>query len=264
MSFEALAWATKQNIGSASDKLILLAYADRHNEETGCAYPSIAALCEFSSLNRKTVISSVARLEAAGILSDTGERRGETKQIKVYRVNIGTVPKSERSRKRNSTEKVVKQSQKRDTEPVRTYISSEANASSEKRARADGEIEAVVSKWNAMAKGSGLPVVEKITDSRRRSCRARLREDGLQAIACAIERIPRSPFLTGQTKDWRADFDFLLRPDTVTKINEGKYDQSSKTDRQSSTNPNQRRDGFLNACYEAAASQAGHPFAGDG
>lgn len=135
MSFAALAWASKQNVGRASDKLILLAYADRHNEETGCAYPSVAALCEFSCLDRKTVIASVARLEALGLLTETGDRAGNTKQIKVYRVNIETVAKLEPSQKRNSSEIPTKQSQKRDTEPVREPISSEAKASSDKRAK---------------------------------------------------------------------------------------------------------------------------------
>jgi hypothetical protein len=132
MSFAALAIISKMKLGSAAEKLIALAYADRHNEETGCAYPSIAALCEFSSLNRKTVVAAVGRLEAAGLLSDTGDRRGETKQIKVYRLNIdsaenGTVPKSEPSQIRNSTGKRPKQSQKRDTEPVRTNPSPDAS-----------------------------------------------------------------------------------------------------------------------------------------
>jgi len=135
VSFAALAWASKQNVGRASDKLILLAYADRHNEETGCAYPSIAALCEFSCLDRKTVIASVGRLEALGLLTETGDRVGNTKQIKVYSVNIGTVPKTELSLNRNCTEISGEQSQKRNTEPVTEPITSEAKASSVKRGR---------------------------------------------------------------------------------------------------------------------------------
>lgn len=120
MSFTALAAVSKMRAASAAEKLVALAYADRHNEETGCAYPSLAWLCEFSSLNRKTVIAAVMRLEQAGFLTDTGERKGDTRQIKVYRVDLETVPKTERFQKRNSTEKGAKQSQKRDTDTVRT------------------------------------------------------------------------------------------------------------------------------------------------
>lgn len=135
MSFAALAYVSKLRVGSPADKLIALAYADRHNEETGYAYPSIDALVEFSCLNRKTVIASVARLEASGFLADTGERKGHTKQIKVYSLNIETVPETELSPKRNSTGKGVKQSQKRDTEPVRTIISQKTSSSSKRASK---------------------------------------------------------------------------------------------------------------------------------
>ena len=119
VSFTALAWASKQSTGRASDKLVLYGLADRHNEEVDLAYPSVAWLCEFGDLNRKTVIAALARLEAAGIIADSGKRVGKTGQIKAYRLALQTVPKTEQSRKRNSPKKSRKQSQKRDTEPVR-------------------------------------------------------------------------------------------------------------------------------------------------
>lgn len=123
MSFAALAWAAKCKAGSPSAKLVLLGYADRHNEDTGSAYPSIAWLCEFSDLNRKTVINAVSKLEAAGLLADTGERMGKTKQLKVYRVNVGTVPETVQSLKRNSSTFSVKQSQNRDTDTITEPLS---------------------------------------------------------------------------------------------------------------------------------------------
>jgi len=125
MSWAALAWASKTRVERASEKLILIALCDRHNDETGFAYPSINWLCEFSSLNRKTVISALDRLEACGLIADSGKRVGSTKQVKVYTVNVG-----KESQNRNSSEIGRKQSQKRDTEPV-SNLSSEAKASSE-------------------------------------------------------------------------------------------------------------------------------------
>lgn len=119
MSWQALAWASKQRPGRASDKLILIALADRHNEDSNLAYPSVAWLCEFSDLNRKTVIASLQRLEAANLIADSGKRVGKTGQIKAYSLAIETVPKTEQSPKRNSSEKSRKESQKRDTEPSR-------------------------------------------------------------------------------------------------------------------------------------------------
>lgn len=125
MSWGALAWAAKTRVERASEKLILIALCDRHNDETGFAYPSINWLCEFSSLNRKTVISALDRLEACGFIADSGRRVGSTKQVKVYTINVG-----KESQNRNSSEIGREQSQKRDTEPV-SNLSSEAKASSE-------------------------------------------------------------------------------------------------------------------------------------
>jgi hypothetical protein len=117
VSFKALAWAVAQNPGSASEKLILLALADRHNEDSLIAYPSIAWLGEFSGLNRKTIIAVLDRLEAKGLISDSGERKGRTGQIKAYRLAFD-LPQTEGSQKRNGSTFSSKGSQKRDTEPV--------------------------------------------------------------------------------------------------------------------------------------------------
>lgn len=37
-------------------------------------------------------------------------------------------------------------------------------------------------------------------------------------------RVEASDFLTGKVKDWRADFDWILKPEHLTKIMEGNYD----------------------------------------
>jgi hypothetical protein len=117
MSSEALAWAFKQDCKSSSVKFTLVALCECANYRTGRITPSIEHLCEITGQNRKTIISNVAELEQQGLITDTGERVGRTKQIKVYQADMGSVPKAERSQKRNSSENGRKQSQKRDTEP---------------------------------------------------------------------------------------------------------------------------------------------------
>lgn len=130
MSWEAQAWAAKQRTGSSSSKLVLLGLASCA-DTNHCAFPSIQWLCDFGDLNRKTVIAALQRLEDGmfPLIRDTGERKGRTKQVKVYRLasaevenarldpDAETVPKAERSQKRNSSGSTSKQSQKRDTEP---------------------------------------------------------------------------------------------------------------------------------------------------
>ena len=133
MSWIALAWASSKKLERASDKLILLAFADRHNDETGFAYPSIQWLCEFSSLNRKTVIASIDRLEAAGCLEDSGRRVGATKQVKVYTVLVGEIQRVPKPEPLKSAVFSGKESQKRDTEPSREPTSTNVDAKHAKR-----------------------------------------------------------------------------------------------------------------------------------
>jgi hypothetical protein len=66
------------------------------------------------------------------LIADSGERTGKTLQIKAYRLALETVPKTEQSQKRNSSDFSRKQSQKRDTDTVREPVGSEAKASSPK------------------------------------------------------------------------------------------------------------------------------------
>lgn len=105
MSVHALTWAMQTTTGSASKKLILLTLANFANE-AGEAYPSYETLCGITELNRKTVAAALAALVADGLICDSGERRGATKQVIVYRLLMvpgerRTVPKTGRL---NSTE----------------------------------------------------------------------------------------------------------------------------------------------------------------
>ena len=86
MSFDALAWAAKQTTGSSSTKLVLLGLAECASRPEAFAFPSIAALVEFTSLDRKTIVKALDKLEADGFSKDTGKRMGRTGQIKVYQL----------------------------------------------------------------------------------------------------------------------------------------------------------------------------------
>ena len=98
MSREATDWAAKQRPAHALDKLVLWALADAHSREKRCAYPSVAAVVEFTGWQRRAVLSSLARLAAAGLIVDTGDRIGQTRQIKVWRFPFDPERVHERNR----------------------------------------------------------------------------------------------------------------------------------------------------------------------
>lgn len=85
--------------------------------------------------------------------------------------------------------------------------------------------------WNETA-APVLPRWRDLTPKRRAAAQARLRErpiDGEDGWRAVIARISASPFCRGENdRGWKASPDWLLQPDTATKVLEGKYDRSGK------------------------------------
>jgi len=70
------------------------------------------------------------------------------------------------------------------------------------------------------------PKVKLITDKRKRSIKARWANggNGLDFWDDYFKHAAKSRFLTGNNdRNWIADFDFFIRPDTSTYMQEGKY-----------------------------------------
>lgn len=92
MSLDATVWAWKKQFtqvkgGSspALKKLVLLSMADRADEQH-CCYPSTGRLAEDCQINKKTLFKILEELIEEGVIFDTGERKGRTKQVIVYRL----------------------------------------------------------------------------------------------------------------------------------------------------------------------------------
>ena len=88
----------------------------------------------------------------------------------------------------------------------------------------------LIERWNE------LPDVQRCRDAtpkRITAFRQRSRNDGwVNGVKPALERIARSSFCRGRNQQgWIADIDWFLRPDTVTRILEGKYDDRSQPTR---------------------------------
>lgn len=86
--------------------------------------------------------------------------------------------------------------------------------------------ESFAEEWNRLPEP--FPGVRSMTDGRRTALRARLKEAfWVQHWREALTRITASAFCRGEGKDgWIANVDFFLRPESVAKIIEGKYDDA--------------------------------------
>lgn len=116
MSLDATIWAWKIELKERKGgcrkplkRLVLLSLADRAGEDHVC-YPSMKRLEVDTQIERKTVLKIIAELVEDGLIIDTGERKGVTKQVKVYRLNgiygRETVPKTEQFKGENPPETV--------------------------------------------------------------------------------------------------------------------------------------------------------------
>ena len=85
----------------------------------------------------------------------------------------------------------------------------------------------IVNAWNKL--GKPFPPVAQLTTKRSRALRLRLANDYWRNNwQVALETISKSPFCKGENDwGWVANFDFFLRPDTVTKTREGAYDENA-------------------------------------
>jgi len=215
MSFDALSWAAKQDTGSSGTKLVLLGLAECADRSHGLAFPSLAALAEFSCLDRKSIIANLDKLEAAGFIQDTGRKVGQTKQIKVYQLLIESIPKTEPSQKRNSSEISVN-SPKNGTRNKSEPVISEAKAS----------LIRIFNHFNDVAGKCGLHRANTLNHSRTQMGLARLKEHGEEKMIEAIDICGRSPFCRGEVGDGRrADIMMILQPRTLDRLLEGFYGQ---------------------------------------
>jgi len=78
--------------------------------------------------------------------------------------------------------------------------------------------------WNATATDLGLPVVQKLSEGRKRKLTRRLQDcGGLEGWRMAMEKVRSIPGLH-RGKGWKASFDFLMQEQSFIRLMEGSYD----------------------------------------
>lgn len=91
----------------------------------------------------------------------------------------------------------------------------------------DIDYKKLVEYFNKKTNGIFGDIRYPISDKRRSSIRARIREHGKEAFLEMIEIASNSNFLKGQNKaGFRATFDWMIRPTNFQKIIEGNYNNS--------------------------------------
>jgi uncharacterized protein YdaU (DUF1376 family) len=78
--------------------------------------------------------------------------------------------------------------------------------------------------WNENARLAGWPLAETLSDTRRRSLGARLRDNGLDGWNAAVIRARSSPYLGHDPPSWFT-FNWIIKPENFLKLIEGNYDR---------------------------------------
>lgn len=86
MSRAATEWVWSLDL-KASQKLLLLSLADRADEFHRC-YPSTMRLVNDTGLDKKTIGKWINQMISEGMITDTGERKGPTKRVRVLQLNL--------------------------------------------------------------------------------------------------------------------------------------------------------------------------------
>jgi hypothetical protein len=117
------------------------------------------------------------------------------------------------------------------------------------------DVSEAVRAYNETAAQVGWPIVQKMTDTRRRALRSRIADaGGIEGWRIALGKAAQSDFLCGRSpKAWSGcGFDWLTASKNFIKIMEGNYDNRIGN---SSTS---RRSGMVDAFAAVAAQRSGH------
>lgn len=88
---------------------------------------------------------------------------------------------------------------------------------------------------------TNLPKVTKMTDARRRTIKSRLKEYDQGKIEEVFRMANESNFLCGMVTDFKASFDWIMKPGNFVKILEGNYANRNKDGKQTMDPPGESR-----------------------
>ncbi len=239
---------------TSGTRLVLLALAD-HCSDDGACWPNYQTIAEKAAISKRSVMRIINDLEDQGIVKRVKRKNkdgGSTSNVfwlhlpkqqeeggSDTTVTPGHRPDHQGSDAKDTRgatpvsppENPVGGSLEPSCEPPHEQHAcqngqeTQENGVQKQQTAANTPLQKIADEWNEMAQESGLPTIRTLTDSRKQKIRQRWkskawRDDYKKALA----EIPRSNFLTGHSRTgWIANFDWFIRPDSVTKILEGAY-----------------------------------------
>jgi hypothetical protein len=145
-------------------------------------------------------------------------------------------PNHKTSTERTRAYRERERSREREGTPLEVEVEIEVDKTrQEKRVKASGDapppVKEAFEAYNLKALSLGLPQAKVLTPGRATKLRARLEEHGLDGWKEALAAIERQPFLVGRNdRAWRLNLDFLLQPESLSKVREGAYSDDGRAE----------------------------------
>lgn len=79
----------------------------------------------------------------------------------------------------------------------------------------------LIQKFNTLC--TDLPKVKELTDTRKSAIKARLNEHSFETIIKVFNMAQESDYLSGRSKKWMANFDWIMKQTNFVKVLEGNY-----------------------------------------
>ncbi len=109
-------------------------------------------------------------------------------------------------------EKKQKEIKRNEIEHIHTSASASASVNHQ----------AIINSFNRIC--TDLPKVRDLTETRRRTIRKAAERLGSGGFESFFKQVHCSDFLCGRSGQWKCSFDWILKPENMTKIREGNYD----------------------------------------
>ena len=107
--------------------------------------------------------------------------------------------------------------------------SSSMSGSPDPEGKSDINFDELKKYFNEKMEGQLIPKIVTLSDRRKKSVRARVRESGKDAVKVVIDKSAASDFMNGKnSKGWVANFDWIFCPSGFEKILNGNYDNRDK------------------------------------
>ena len=190
--------------------------------ETLCSLPNLAAQ---TGLSKQQVRTALKKLESTHEIT----KKATHKYIVIALTNYEVYQDSKIAEQHTNNTQVTRNQHTNNTQVTRNQHTNNTqvtpnkneknkkNEKNEKKCYTDGELQKIVELFNSIC--ISLPNIQ-MTDSRRRALQNSKIKDWEQLFV----KVEASDFLSGRVKDWKASFDWIIKPNNAVKILEGNYD----------------------------------------